>query len=458
MSQLLAYNLPLLAHAFGQTYNLPVPLWLFLFGGAATVIVSFVLASLLVDVKNSLYDYPKRLIKILPPKGLQIVSTVAVIVYFFTIVAGVIGDQRFTHNITPTLFWVVLLVGLAHLSVLVGNIWPFINPFWQIINWIESFAGKQFRPYRLYPERLRYLPALASYVVLAWIELLSYGWGIVPLNLASLLAIYGLTTTIGVVLYGKAAWFRYGDFFSVFFSLFGRIAIFEYNDNKVYLRPPFVGLLVGAKKSSIFLFFVLFMLSSTAFDGLKETTAYSSVTDWLARWPLVSNLDSRAIDTILLLAFPLAFFAAYWFCLWTMKQIVKTKYSVMDLASRFSLALIPIAIAYSVAHYFTVLVIQGQLMIQLISDPLGLGWNLFHTATYSINAGIINAATVWYIQLTLIIFGHVAAVYLAHITALRTFVTGQRVLTSQYPMLALMVVYTITSLWIISQAIVSTSN
>ncbi len=444
-----------MAHAFGQTYNLPVPLRLFMFGGAATVIVSFILASLLVDVKHASVSYPKRTHRTIPKAAIKVSSWLATATYLIVIAGGIVGSQSFISNISPTLFWVLLLIALAHVSILAGNIWRFINPFSRILDVIESVVGKKNEPRFVYPRQLRYVPALVIYSWFVWLELLSYGWGVVPLNISIILLIYGIVTIIGATVYGREAWFRYGDFFSIFFGLFSKVAPFKYVENKIYLRQPIVGLLSKANLSLVFLFFVLFMLSSTAFDGLRETTTYLSVSKFIISLPVFSGLDGHLLDTTILFISPFIFFAVYWVCIATMKYLVSSKYSIMYLAKRFILTLVPIAIAYNVAHYFTVTIIQGQLLIKLISDPFGLGWNLFHTANYTINAGIIGAASVWYIQVALIIAGHIAAIYLAHLVALKTFVDTKQVLLSQYPMLALMVVYTMTSLWIISQSIIA---
>lgn len=446
---------PMFAHAFGQTYNLPVPLWLFLFGGAAAVILSFVIATFFINIKQANASYPEHLVGSIPTKVINIGRLLTLIAYFWVIVAGIVGVQSFRDNIGPTLFWVLFLVGFAHLTILIGNVWQLVNPFQALLNWLERFSGKKLEPRYPYPAQLGYFPALAFYFGFVWLELLSYGWGIVPLNLSKILLGYGMITIIGALLYGKEKWFQYGDFFSVFFGVFGRIAAIKYEGNKVYLRPPFVGLLDKTKHSVSLLLFVLFMLSSTAFDGLRETATYISITDFIAKLPVISAFTSRAVDTLVLLISPFIFLSIYWAFMWVMKQLVKTSYSVTDLAMKFSFTLVPIAIAYNVAHYFTLLLIQGQLSLKLISDPLGLGWNLFHTIGYNINAGVINAASVWYIQISLIIVGHIAAVYLAHVVALRTFGDTKKAVLSQYPMLALMVTYTMTSLWIISQAIVS---
>ena len=116
--------------------------------------------------------------------------------------------------------------------------------------------------------------------------------------------------------------------------------------------------------------------------------------------------------------------------------------------------LVPIAIAYQVSHYYTYLLIQGQAIIYHLSDPFGWGWDLFGTAGYEIRVGVVSAAFVWYSQVVLIVAGHVLAVYLAHMVSLRFFGSPKLALRSQLPMLVLMILYTIFSLWIISQPIV----
>jgi hypothetical protein len=121
------------------------------------------------------------------------------------------------------------------------------------------------------------------------------------------------------------------------------------------------------------------------------------------------------------------------------------------------LSLVPIAIAYHLAHYLTYLLIQGQLVIRLASDPFGFGWNLFGTARYRPDIGIVGARFAWYTAVGAIVPGHILAVYVAHVVALREYATRRAALRSQLPMLVLMVGYTRVSLWIIAQPIVETT-
>ena len=129
--------------------------------------------------------------------------------------------------------------------------------------------------------------------------------------------------------------------------------------------------------------------------------------------------------------------------------------NTMAIARLFVFTLVPIAIGYHLAHYLSFVVSAFQYLIPLISDPLGLGWDLFGTALHIVRIGIVDARAIWYASVIAIVLGHVAAVYLAHVMAVRVFGDRRAALRSQYPMLALMLAYTMMSLWIIAQPIVS---
>jgi hypothetical protein len=121
------------------------------------------------------------------------------------------------------------------------------------------------------------------------------------------------------------------------------------------------------------------------------------------------------------------------------------------------LSLVPIALAYHLAHYLSFLLIVGQYMIPLASDPFGFDWDLFGTSRYFVNIGIVNARFVWITSVIAIVTGHIVAVWLAHVVALRRFRESHAALRSQIPMLFLMVAYTMLSLWILAQPVVETT-
>ena len=129
--------------------------------------------------------------------------------------------------------------------------------------------------------------------------------------------------------------------------------------------------------------------------------------------------------------------------------------NTLELASLFVLTLVPIAIAYHLAHYLSFLLITGQYVIPRISDPFGYRWNLFGTLDYKVDTGLLSARVAWYLAVSFVVIGHVYAVYLAHVVAGRIFGEGRAAFLSQIPMVLLMVLYTMASLWILAQPMVS---
>jgi hypothetical protein len=200
--------------------------------------------------------------------------------------------------------------------------------------------------------------------------------------------------------------------------------------------------------------FVIFMLSSVTYDGLLATPLWVSVIFSLQSIAgSFGILSSLFYGTLGLLIVPILFFALYAGFV-KLCQILGGDTDFWRLAGAFAYSLVPIALAYQAAHYYTLLLTEGQNIIYLISDPFGWGWDLFGTSGYEPNASVVGAAFVWYSQVALIVGGHVVAVYLAHSIALLTARSPKLVLRSQLPIVALMVLYTIVSLWILAQPIV----
>jgi hypothetical protein len=116
--------------------------------------------------------------------------------------------------------------------------------------------------------------------------------------------------------------------------------------------------------------------------------------------------------------------------------------------------LVPIAVAYHLSHYFSLLLTTGQFIVPLASDPFGRGWDLFGTRGHKVDLGIVSPTVYWYGSVVLIVAGHVLSVVVAHVEARCRFDSHRAALRSQVPMLALMVAYTSLSLWIMAQPIV----
>jgi hypothetical protein len=289
--------------------------------------------------------------------------------------------------------------------------------------------------------------------------------------------------------FGKHQWLRHGEAFTVLFGFFSRFSPTEVRvtdrnlclscgvacdvsepdcvdcyqcfeqaapeHRELNLRPFAVGLTLPRRVSTATAAFVVLALATVTFDGFQDTPTWANIQK--TALDLSENWGGNPLDTIGtigLVFVPILFALVYLGFSWGIRRLGQTQTSVADVARVFVFSLVPIALAYNLAHFISLLIIQGQLIIPLVSDPFGFGWNILGTADYRLNLNAINARIVWYISVSAIVVGHIVSVYVAHIISLREMPDHASALRSQYPMLALMVSYTATSLWIIAQPIV----
>ena len=466
---LLALPRPAAAHAFGARYDLPIPLSLWLVGAGAAVLLSFVVTAVVlrnVEAAQARYtldledSWLGRLVGLKPLHSL--LRLVSVGIFLLIILTGYLGVAHSLKNFAPTMVWVIFWVGMAFVSALVGNLWDLVNPWKILFSWTQRLTG--FRTLaRPYPERLGVWPAILLFLSISWIELVYETPG-KPSFIATMVLVYSAITWGGIVVFGAETWLRRGEVFTVFFSLLARFAPFAAEDGRLKVRPFGIGLLTDKPVSSSMMVFVVLTLSTVTFDGLTETETWANLLVWIGEAPalrdLLLALRSVAVNLIAVIVsasivlLPLIFLATYWIFTVFMAKAAGGHLPVGEVARFFVLTLVPIAIAYHVAHYLSFLMLAGQLIYPLASDPFGYGWDLFGTAGYQMDISVVSAKMIWHIAVISIVIGHVIAVYLAHVMALRAFQDHRAALLSQIPMVILMVGYTMVSLWILSQPIV----
>jgi hypothetical protein len=461
------------AHSFGQVYTLPVPLWLYAWGAAAALVASFVVVGLFATgqprpaLAGDTGRYPYRL----PGALLRVLQALSLLALVACIVTGLWGNPNPYANFNMTFFWIVFVLGFAYLTALVGDLYALINP-WRLLARLLGRLWPGFEAGRLrYPARLGYAPALLLYMAFIWVELFGRTQ---PYTLALLLCGYTALNLLAVRLVGAGAWFRYGEFFGVFLRLIARMAPVAFAHEHggrpgpaFGLRWPLAGLLGAPFAHLSLLLFLLFMLSSTAFDGLHESQAWfrlywtqlypQLLVDWVGSNPLQAYPRLRELyaywQTGWLLLSPFMYLLAYLAAVGLMAWITGRGWHLRELALRFAPTLLPIALVYHVTHYYTLIQTQGVKIIALASDPFGRGQDWWGTAHWFRGHIIPDITVVWHVQVGLIVLGHIASVYLAHLEALRCFGDRRLAVLSQLPMLVLMVAFTTAGLWILAQPI-----
>ena len=452
------------AHAFGQTYVLPLPFWMYAFAASAALALSFVVVGYFVTAKNTVRTSKAVELNasVVGNGGVRsVLRALSVALLLLTILTGIFGTRNPFANFSVTFFWIVFVLGFTYVVALIGDVYAPVNPWRGLCDLIEWRRPGAFRARVAYPAWLGYYPALVLYMAFIWVELFAHAS---PRGLGMFLLGYTLITLAGARLFGPEAWFRHGEMFAVVLRLVGKMAPLEYAAGRLRLRRPFVGLLKEPADHPSLLLIVLFMLSSTAFDGVHQTLPWVHIF-WKQIYPLLTALVDRPylffVDIYyywqwaMLFLSPFLYLAIYLAFIWLVKRAARSERPLRELALEFTLSLVPIAFVYHVTHYYTLLVAQAPAMVQLVSDPFGWGWNLFGTARQGAEQVIVPADWVWHSQVALILAGHVVSVYLAHARAVELFPRTRQALLSQLPMLVLMVAFTAAGLWILSLPIAS---
>jgi hypothetical protein len=279
---------------------------------------------------------------------------------------------------------------------------------------------------------------------------LAYSEPASPRALALAIAIYSYAMWFGMAAYGRREWDEHANGFTVYFGLLARIAPFGEYEGRLVIRVPLSGL-SGAEPTPGTIAFVAVMLGTVGFDGLTRAPFWQNLIarvegPYIVDAPRTAELLATGLTLAGMIGCVLLVVVGYRLATSIAERMVR---SDRPLAPEFILSLVPIAFVYAVAHYFTFLVIQGQYVWPLASDPFGFGWDLFGSVDYAANLAPFSTNTVRWTQFVALVAGHVAGLTVAHDRAVSIF-PERDALRSQYAMLALMVVYTMTGLWLLS--------
>ena len=455
------------AHALVARQDLPIPAWLFAWGASIVLIASFFALSVAWREPRFEDDrwrpYGARVSRALLGAPLQVLcGAIGVFLLGLTVYAGLKGTTAPDRNFAITFVFVTAWLGFPVLSVLLGDVFRPFNP-WRAIG---RAAGGVFRaaagqePRHLpYPERLGRWPAAAGLVAFVWLEIV-YGpsGGIAvalsPDDAAVATLVYSVYTLAMMGLFGVERWCERGEVFSVYFGMFGSLGAFAAREGRFGMRKPLsaAGRWAVVPASAAV---VIASLGTTVFDGAQEgglEGPMESVGEWLVDVGLSQIAAARIADTAFILLCIGAIALVYELGVRGMAS-VRGAPPLNRLRSAFAHTLIPIALAYLVAHYFSLFVFQEQAQFTyLLSDPLGDGADLFGTAGSGIDFRLLSANTIWYVQVAALVVGHVTGLVLAHDRATALWGDYRQAARSQYWMLAVMVAFTCLGLYLLSVA------
>ncbi len=458
------------AHGIVGRADLPIPVWLFSWAAAIVLVVSFVALSTLWRTPQLQEQHRRALVR-LPPALEWLACLVGVGLFVLVVYSGFAGAQVTQANFAVTFIYVVFWVGTPLASVLFGDVFRAFSPWRTCARVLSALIGhtraptSSSRPHAArdrgryiaplrYPEWLGMWPSVATIVSFAWLELIYVPADRDhPATLAVLSLAYFTVALTGMMLFGIEEWGGRAEGFGAYFNLLSRLsAVVRDEDGVICLRRLLSGITdLEIRPGTVAL--ICAIIGTTTFDGFSNGGVWRNIEPSLQS--VFADLGFNQTP-----ALELAYSVGMLFCLGLVAGVyrlgiagvhsVSTRYDTRELTHAFAHTLVPIGFAYVLAHYFSLLIWQGQAVVYLASDPLGNGANLLGTSGFQIDYRIVSFAAIWYVQVAALLTGHVGGLALAHDRALVMYDDVEEAVRSQYWMLAVMVAFTSFGLWLLS--------
>jgi hypothetical protein len=428
-----------LAHGIGGRLDLPVPVSYFVAAAALVLIISFAVLSVMWP-EPRLQDGPRH-----EPVGLRVrrsrlaatLGVVALLLVIGQMIPALFGLQTDATRptIAPVMVWVVFWLIVPFTGALIGDWYTDLNP-WRTLG-MALRVGTSERPHFI--ARVGVWPAAVGFIAFVWLELV-HPTSSSPVTLGVAALVYTLVLVGVMEVVGRETGLATFDVFTPYNRLISAISpLGRREDGRLIWRGWLRALAVLPQWPGL-AFFVIVAIGTVSYDGLTGTTWFRDTFGDFAQ--------SIPGSTVLLLVSVAVVGLAYYLASWVAARLGSGSWTAGQVAGRFAHSLVPIALAYAVAHYLTLILFEGQQLISAISDPFALGWDLFGAADRKIDFFITAAEPIWYAQVGVIVLGHVLGVVLAHDRALVDF--GVNAVRSQYAMLLLMVALTMFGLLILS--------
>jgi len=427
-----------LAHGVGGRSDLPVPLALALYAAGLAVVVSFMALVLLWRAPRLRGDAGGRPL----PGPIQTVVDAPVLRWLLrglvlalsvvVVAVALAGPPDSSRNLAPYALYVTLWVGLVPASLLFGPVWRIVNPLRALYAGLVRLTGPAPSADKL--PAVGYWPAAFALLAFVWLELVPPGRA-EPRTVGIFLVVYAVVQLVAALWFGPG-WFARGDGFEVYSSLLGRLSpLGRREDGRLVVRSPLDGL-DGVRQEPGLVAVVLVLIGSTGFDGLSRTQFWQEGAGREAYQSVVPG----TFGLVMMIALAAVLYLGATF----LAGAITRQESRLQ-PRLFAHSLIPIAAGYAIAHYFSLLLLDGQATWILASNPFAQdGIDLFGTYGRPIDYTAVSPRAIANVQVAAIVVGHVVGVVLAHDRAVRT--SPQRATAGQLPLVTVMVAFTVGGL------------
>ena len=410
----MVFNLEIFHHGIGSVGDLPIPFETVLNVSAWVIILTFVF--LKISWKKSVLVQKEVIVEQRQP---WLGKMFGVFILSLLILPGLIGNEEAKTSITPLIIWVFLWIGVPVLGLVFGDIYSKFNP----LSIIPSPEKK--------PSTVWFAAAL--FLGLTWFELVWRKPGN-PTHIGIVFILLMLITTGTRIIFGKAS--IEVDPLHLLHHLYAKLRF-------TLSKPIYKNMLENIANLSNFKgmeYFILLMIGTVTYDGLRGTTFWYNLFG-------SSTLDIT-FSTFAFFGINIIIIGSYRFACWFALKVSGEKQDLNNISLLFGHTMLPIAFAYHVTHYLSLLLYESQTILYRLNDPYGIGWNLFGINDVSINY-FLTPVALWGIQVFVTLAGHMLSVVLAHDLAIKLFGHQQSDKT-QYIFLLITVGLTLQALFVLS--------
>ncbi|MCA1336938.1 hypothetical protein [Pseudooceanicola marinus] len=429
-----------LAHASEGGFVLLLPTDAYIAGGVASVLATVVLIALIPEGAARRLFRTRDLGRAGPPRGVEVTSALSALLLLWAISQGFAGPQDPVKNPLPLLvwtgFWLFLVAGCG----VFGDLWRWLSPFRATLGLMRLFG---LRPLLRYPARWGYWPAGLSYLAFAGVLMVHIA-PTDPDRLAWMVLAYWGVTALGSALFG-ARWLLRGEGLGVLMHLYAQLAPLRRRGGRWRLGLPGWDLDQRRAPSVSLAIFMLMSLALGSFDGLNETFRWFG---WIGMNPLEFTGRSAVVGanlTGLILCGPLLvlLYAAS-----VKAGLILVEAGGFGASFRvLAPAILPIAFGYHAAHYLPAALVEGQYLWNMVAHHLGLREVTVSTGFFNRQASV---RVIWLSQAAAVVLGHVLAIVMSHVAALRLHGSHGRAALSQAPLALFMIFYTLFGLWLLA--------
>ena len=410
----MTFNLEIFHHGIGSVGDLPIPFETVLNVSAWVIILTFVF--LKISWKKSVLVQKEVIVEQRQP---WLGKIFGVFILSLLILPGLIGNEEAKTSITPLIIWVFLWIGVPVLGLVFGDIYSKFNP----LSIIPSPEKK--------PSTVWFAATL--FLGLTWFELVWRKPGN-PTHIGIVFILLMLITTVTRIIFSKAS--IEVDPLHLLHHLYAKLRF-------TVSKPIYKNMLENIANLSNFKgmeYFILLMIGTVTYDGLRGTTFWYNLFG-------SSTLDIT-FSTFAFFGINIIIIGSYRFACWFALKVSGEKQDLNNVSLLFGHTMLPIAFAYHVTHYLSLLLYESQTILYRLNDPYGIGWNLFGIDDVSINY-FLTPVALWGIQVFVTLAGHMLSVVLAHDLAIKLFGHQQSDKT-QYIFLLITVGLTLQALFVLS--------